>query len=92
MVARYVGVAFLYRLRLHRTQLIETETSMSTTLIAPDRKAPTSDWVEWTHELKSMPDSADVRKALREAEAQLRSRRHQLKPLQTPSPYGRHAF
>lgn len=50
---------------------------MSTPLLYPANHAPTSDWVYWIQELKSMPSTPDVRKALRYAERIVKNnRRH----------------
>lgn len=51
---------------------------MSTPLLYPANHAPTSDWVYWIQELKAMPSSPEVRKALREAERTVKQhRRHE---------------
>lgn len=62
-------------------------------LAAPEQSAHTNDWLAWLQELTAMPQTVEVRKALRQAKNVLSLRRHkQVKPTRNPSPFGRHAF
>lgn len=62
-------------------------------LAAPEQSAHTNDWLAWLQELTSMPQSVEVRKALRHAKSVVSARRHkQPKHTRNPSPFGRHAI